>query len=124
LNVQAQAAHIAVGAAVATILRLASLHVLNPEFAPSWRMVSEYAFGHYGWVLSLMFLSWGISSWALAVAIWSHKGGPAMTFVALLRAGIFEDALHGFRKLSDSQIKAQAHAAAERMLILLSSGAL
>jgi len=35
-------------------------------------MVSEYAFGHYGWVLSLMFLSWAISSWALAVAIWSQ----------------------------------------------------
>jgi len=56
----------------ATILLLASLHVLSPEFAPSWRMVSEYAFGHYGWVLSLMFLSWAISSWALAVAIWSQ----------------------------------------------------
>ena len=35
-------------------------------------MVSEYAFGHYGWVLSLMFLAWGTSSWALAVAIWSQ----------------------------------------------------
>jgi len=56
----------------ATILLLASLHVVSPEFDPSWRMVSEYAFGHYGWVLSLMFLSWGISSWALVVAIWSQ----------------------------------------------------
>jgi hypothetical protein len=72
LNVEAPAAHIAAGAAVATILLLAGLHILSPEFAPSWRMVSEYAFGHYGWVLSLMFLSWGISSWALAVAIWSQ----------------------------------------------------
>jgi hypothetical protein len=72
LNVEAQAAQVAAGAAVATILLLASLHVLSPEFAPSWRMVSEYAFGHYGWVLSLMFLSWGISSWAIAVAIWSQ----------------------------------------------------
>jgi hypothetical protein len=40
-------------------------------------MVSEYAFGHYGWVLSLMFLSWGISSWALAVAIWSQVSTKA-----------------------------------------------
>ena len=53
LKVEAQAAHIAAGAAVATILLLASLHVLSPEFAPSWRMVSEYAFGQYGWVLSV-----------------------------------------------------------------------
>lgn len=53
-----------------TVLSLASLHVLSPEFNPAWRVVSEYALGHYGWVLSLMFLSWGISSWALAAALW------------------------------------------------------
>jgi hypothetical protein len=66
----APAAWLSVITTAATILLLASLHILSPEFAPSWRMVSEYAFGHYAWVLSLMFLSWGISSWALAVAIW------------------------------------------------------
>jgi hypothetical protein len=54
---------------LATLLLLLALHVLSPEFSPSWRMVSEYAFGRYGWVLSLMFLSWGISSWALALAL-------------------------------------------------------
>jgi uncharacterized protein DUF998 len=71
-KIVAPAAWLAIIMTVATILLLASLHVLSPEFAPSWRMVSEYAFGHYGWVLSLMFLSWGISSWALAVAVWSQ----------------------------------------------------
>lgn len=71
-KIVAPAAWLAIIMTVTTILLLASLHVLSPEFAPSWRMVSEYAFGHYGWVLSLMFLSWGISSWALAVAIWSQ----------------------------------------------------
>ena len=63
------AAWLAIVATLAAILLLAALHVLSPEFAPSWRMVSEYAFGHYAWVLSLMFLSWGIGTWALAVAI-------------------------------------------------------
>src|SRR6266566_436628 len=66
------AAWLAIIMATATVLLLAGLHLLSPEFAPSWRMVSEYAFGHYGWVLALMFLSWGVSSWALAVAIWSQ----------------------------------------------------
>ena len=33
-------------------------------------MVSEYALGQYGWVLSLMFFAWGISAWTLAVALW------------------------------------------------------
>jgi len=71
-KIVAPAAWLAAILTSATILLLASLHVLSPEFDPSWRMVSEYAFGHYGWVLSLMFLSWGTSSWALAVAIWSQ----------------------------------------------------
>src|SRR5437588_5754704 len=65
-------ARLSIGAAVTVLLLLASLHVLSPEFDPSFRMVSEYALGHYDWVLSLMFLAWGISSWALAVAIWSQ----------------------------------------------------
>ena len=63
---------LAIVAAAATLLLLASLHILSPEFDPSFRMVSEYALGHYGWVLSLMFLAWGISAWALAVALWSQ----------------------------------------------------
>ena len=65
-------AWLAILATMAAILILAALHLLSPEFSPSWRMISEYAFGHYAWVLSLMFLSWGIGSWALVVAIWSQ----------------------------------------------------
>jgi hypothetical protein len=63
---------LAIAAAVATLLFLVSLHVLSPEFDPSWRMVSEYALGHYGWVLSLMFFSWAVSSFALAFALRLH----------------------------------------------------
>lgn len=71
-KILAFAAWLGVIATAATLLLLASLHILSPEFNPSWRVISEYALGHYGWVLSLMFLAWGISSWALAVAIWSQ----------------------------------------------------
>jgi len=42
------AARLAIAAAAAALLLLASLRVLSPEFDPSWRMVSEYANGHYG----------------------------------------------------------------------------
>jgi hypothetical protein len=55
------AALLAIALTVIALLLLASLHLLSPEFAPSWRMISEYALGHYGWVLSLMFLSMGLS---------------------------------------------------------------
>jgi Protein of unknown function (DUF998) len=68
-EISVPAACLSIAAAVAVLLLLASLHVLSPEFAPSWRVVSEYSNGHYAWVLSLMFLAWAVSSWALAFAI-------------------------------------------------------
>lgn len=77
LHIVEPAAWMALIATAGTILLLAALHILSPEFSPSWRVISEYAFGHYGWVLSLMFLSWGIGSWALVVAIWSQVSTKA-----------------------------------------------
>jgi hypothetical protein len=71
-RIVAPAAWTAIGLSLAAIAMLASLHVLSPEFAPSWRMISEYALGRYGWVLSLMFLAFGAGPWALAAAIRSQ----------------------------------------------------
>jgi hypothetical protein len=76
-NVSAPAARLAAGAAVATILLLAGLHALSPEFDPSWRVVSEYANGKYGWVLALMFGAWALSMWALGFALWPQVGTGA-----------------------------------------------
>ncbi len=50
------------------------------------------------------------------------KRGAALTFAALLRAGIFEEVLHGLRKFSDSEIAAHARRSAASMLVLLNSG--
>ena len=86
------AAWLAIFATVLALVLLAALHVLSPEFSPSWRMISEYAFGHYAWVLSLMFLSWGVGSWALVVALWSEihtKAGRAGLWL-LIVAGLGE----------------------------------
>ena len=71
-KIEAITARLSIVAAGTTLLLLASLHILSPAFDPSFRMVSEYALGHYGWMLSLMFLAWGMSSWALALALWSQ----------------------------------------------------
>ena len=86
------AARLAFGAAITTLLLLGALHILSPEFAPSWRMVSEYANGKYGWVLSLMFASWAVSAWALAYAIWPQikTAGGKIGLVLLVVAGIGE----------------------------------
>ena len=86
------AASVAFVGAAATVLLLAGLHVLSPEFDPRWRMVSEYANGHYGWVLSLMFASWALSSWALALAIRSRVETRAarIGLVLLMVSGVGE----------------------------------
>ena len=85
-------ARLAIAASAAALLLLAGLHILSPEFAPSWRMVSEYANGHYGWVLSLMFAAWAVSSWALAFATWSQLRTRAgkIGLVLLVAAGVGE----------------------------------
>ena len=62
----------AISTNLVAVLLLAALHILSPEFSPSWRMISEYALGHYGWMLSLMFLCSGVSCWALVVALHPH----------------------------------------------------
>lgn len=91
-QIAAPAGWLAILATIATIVLLASLHLLSPEFSPSWRMVSEYAFGHYAWVLSLMFVSWAISSWALAIAIGSqvHTNAGKLGMCLLIIAGVGE----------------------------------
>ena len=86
-----RAAWLAIFSTTVAILLLVSLHVVSPEFSPPWRMVSEYAFGHYAWVLSLMFLSWGIGAWALVVALWreiqTNAGKVGLYFLVIAGAG-------------------------------------
>jgi len=91
-KISVSVARLAIAAAAAVLLLLASLHILSPEFDPSWRMVSEYANGHYGWVLSLMFASWAVSSWAIAFAIRSQVRTIAdkIGLVFLIAAGVGE----------------------------------
>lgn len=67
-----KAANLTLTLSAGTLLALVILHILSPEFDPAWRMVSEYANGNYGWVLSLFFALWALSSWALAYTLWSQ----------------------------------------------------
>ena len=82
------AAKLSIIAAVISIAALLSLHFLSPEFAPSWRMVSEYANGQFEWVLFIFFSLWGISSWCAAYVLWSYvstiasKAGVVLLFVS------------------------------------------
>lgn len=71
---------------------LALLHLLSPEFDPSWRMASEYANGGHGWLLSLMFAAWAIGTWALAYALYPLAEGKLAKagVVFLVIAGVGE----------------------------------
>jgi AcrR family transcriptional regulator len=60
----------------------------------------------------------------LPTLTWSvdDKDGAAAIFMALLRAGVFDDALHGWRLPDEVEISRRAQEAAARMLILLEAG--
>jgi hypothetical protein len=84
------AAWAAIGLTAIAFAALIALHFLSPEFDPSFRMVSEYAYDYYSWVLSVMFLAGGLNSWALAAALWpritTKRGKIGLWF--LLFAGL------------------------------------
>lgn len=85
------AAAIAVVSTAISLAALLALHVLSPEFEPSWRMVSEYANGHFAWLLALMFAMWGLGSLALAAslvsAIHGWTGRVGLAFLVLAGTG-------------------------------------
>jgi hypothetical membrane protein len=66
------AARVSFAAAATFVVLLATLHFIEPEFDPSWRFISEYALGRYGWVMVLAFLSLAVSYVGLFIAIRSQ----------------------------------------------------
>ncbi|SFS14533.1 Protein of unknown function [Microbacterium sp. cf046] len=57
-----------------TVGLIAILHRLEPEYDPSWRMISEYSLGRYGWVMRLAFVTMTIGLAATCVALWQFGG--------------------------------------------------
>jgi hypothetical protein len=51
------AATIAVAGGALWATSLLTLHVVEPEFDPTWRFVSEYALGGAGWLLTIAFVA-------------------------------------------------------------------
>jgi hypothetical protein len=73
---------------------VALLHLLEPEFDPSWRMLSEYSLGRYGVLMRVAFLAWGSGVVALAVALsawaWPWNLGLAVVAVGPLGAAFVD----------------------------------
>jgi hypothetical protein len=86
------AARLSFMAAATFLVLLAALHFINPEFDPSWRVISEYALGDYGWIMVLAFLSLALSCVALFTAIRSQTrtigGKIGLAFLLVAAAGL------------------------------------
>jgi uncharacterized membrane protein len=63
---------ITIAATTLSIVLIAGLHVLKPDFSPAWRFLSESAIGQYGWVMQLAFFSMAAASAVLATALWRY----------------------------------------------------
>ncbi len=66
------AARLAFAGAAIWVILIVVLHILEPEFDPSWRMLSEYELGSYGWMMQLAFFSMGLSCLSTLVALWPY----------------------------------------------------
>lgn len=96
--VAVQAARLSIGSGALFALVLASLHVLEPQYDPTWRFVSQYQLGAYGWMMHFAFVALALSMASLAVAVtswvrvWYGYIGLAILWIAavgILIAGIF-----------------------------------
>ena len=67
---------------------VALLHWFEPEFDPSWRMLSEYSLGRYGVLMRAAFLAGGtaVVAFALALAL-SLSAWPASLGLVLVAIG-------------------------------------
>ncbi|MET0593904.1 MAG: DUF998 domain-containing protein [Polyangiaceae bacterium] len=91
MNLATLFARIAQIAAALAVLALLVLHLVRPELAPADHMISEYAVGSYGWVMTLSFVGFAVASFALLGAAASHvktwPGRIGLVFLALAGVG-------------------------------------
>jgi hypothetical protein len=92
------APRIAIWSTLACAAIILLLHVAKPDFAPSWRFISEYSIGEHGWLMMLAFFVWAVSCFALAAAVWPHVhalhgrigiGLLVLVGLSLIGAGLF-----------------------------------
>ncbi|MBB6670732.1 DUF998 domain-containing protein [Cohnella nanjingensis] len=88
-----RAARVSFIVTLAFVVILFALHALEPEFAPSWRMISEYELGDYGWVMQLAFFCLGLGCLSLIAAIEpsirSIGGYVGLFFMLVAAVGLF-----------------------------------
>lgn len=83
-------APLAIVTAGVAIIALLSLHVLRADLSPATHMISEYAVGDHGWVMTLCFYTFSIASLALVGALATRVRGVVgwLGLVALVVAAV------------------------------------
>ncbi|WP_053374381.1 DUF998 domain-containing protein [Paenibacillus sp. FJAT-27812] len=66
------AARLSVFSGAFFVFILGILHLLEPEFDPSWRFISEYALGNFGWMMHLAFVLLAASLLSAGVVVFSQ----------------------------------------------------
>ena len=55
-------------------LVLVALHILRPDYTPVDHMISDYAVGHLGWLMTTAFVALGLGCLSLSLGLW--RMGP------------------------------------------------
>jgi hypothetical protein len=92
-------AYASISFAAVFLIILILLHFLKRELDPSWRMISEYEIGRFGWMMRLAFFSWGASVLGLLITMWPYlqpisgtisRWWFALIVIVLFGAGVFK----------------------------------
>ena len=94
MSVSAGTAIYSLAAVVVAVSLVVALHVVEPEFDPSWRMLSEYSLGRYGVLMRVAFVAGGTSVVAVAVALsgsaWQGRVGLVLVAIGPLGAAFVD----------------------------------
>ena len=90
------------------LIILSLLHLLKPDFDPSWRMISEYEIGTHGWMMRLAFFCWGCSAFSIVFAIWpacnTSSGKIGRTWLALIAIALFGAGIFATNAITDTTV--------------------
>lgn len=85
------------------VVIVSALHVLEPEFDPRYRFMSEYVWGAYGWLMTTNFFALGLAAFTVAAGLhgahhasrMARMGSGVLVVGALFvwLAGVFKDFL-------------------------------
>lgn len=67
-----QAPQFAIVTTIIFLALLGVLHVLKPEINPSWRVISEYEIGRFGWLMQIAFFFLAFASLSLFITLKSY----------------------------------------------------